>query len=92
MSNLWNSVPEFHLFFSLSTRINYINKYQPANMHPALHISIDVVYNFAPNRTSGGLYQSVTTSAEQHFTGIPNALAKPKSASFNSPFYNTIHI
>lgn len=33
-------------------------------MHPALHMSIDVVYNFAPNKTSGGLYHRVTTSAE----------------------------
>lgn len=27
------------------------------------------------------------TSAENNLTGIPNALAKPKSANFNSPFY-----
>ena len=26
------------------------------------------------------------TSAEKHLTGIPNALANPKSASFSSPF------
>ena len=28
----------------------------PAKMQPADHISIDVVYNFAPKRTSGGRY------------------------------------
>ena len=27
-------------------------------MHPADHMSIDVVYNLAPNRTSGGLTES----------------------------------
>ena len=26
------------------------------------------------------------TSAEKHLTGIPNALANPKSANFSSPF------
>ena len=26
------------------------------------------------------------TSAENNLTGIPNALAKPKSANFKSPF------
>lgn len=39
-------------------------KKSPANMHPALHMSMDVVYNFAPKRTSGGRYHNVTTSAE----------------------------
>lgn len=58
----------------------------PANMQPADHISIEVVYSLAPNNTSGGRYHNVTTSAEQHFTGIPKARAKPKSANFNSPF------
>jgi hypothetical protein len=36
----------------------------PAKIHPADHMSMEVVYNFAPKRTSGGRYQSVTTSAE----------------------------
>jgi hypothetical protein len=33
-------------------------------MHPADHMSMLVVYNLAPNNTSGGRYHSVTTSAE----------------------------
>lgn len=35
-----------------------------AKIHPADHMSMEVVYNLAPNKTSGGRYQSVTTSAE----------------------------
>ena len=30
-------------------------------MQPALHMSMDVVYIFAPNKTSGGRYHNVTT-------------------------------
>ena len=39
-----------------------------------------------PNYTSGWWNHKVTTSAEQNFTGAPNALAKLKSADFNIPF------
>ena len=35
-------------------------------MHPADHMSMLVVYSLAPNKTSGGRYHNVTTSAEQH--------------------------
>ena len=35
-----------------------------AKIQPADHMSILVVYNLAPKRTSGGLYHRVTTSAE----------------------------
>ena len=56
-----------------------------AIIHPQLHTSILVLYVLLPNNTSGALYQSVTTSFENVFTGIPNALAKPKSASLSSP-------
>ena len=38
----------------------------PANMQPADQISIDVVYNFAPIKTSGGRYHNVTTCKENH--------------------------
>ena len=41
-----------------------MKKTVPAKIHPADHISIEVVYSLAPKRTSGGLYQRVTTSAE----------------------------
>lgn len=57
-----------------------------ANMQPADHMSIEVEYILAPNRTSGGRYHKVTTSDEKNRTGIPKARAKPKSASFSSPF------
>ena len=33
----------------------------PAKIHPADHMSIEVEYNFAPMRTSGGRYHRVTT-------------------------------
>jgi hypothetical protein len=36
----------------------------PAKMQPADHMSIEVVYSLAPNKTSGGRYHNVTTSAE----------------------------
>ena len=36
-------------------------KNQPAKMHPADHMSMEVEYILAPKRTSGGLYHSVTT-------------------------------
>lgn len=73
-----------------------------ANIHPQDHTSIDVLYVRDPSKTSGARYQSVTTydtesvlraissaiqtSFEKVFTGTPNARAKPKSPSFNSPF------
>ena len=34
---------------------------------------------------SGALYQRVTTSWVKFFTGMPKALARPKSASFKTP-------
>ncbi len=33
----------------------------------------------------------IITSAENNRTGIPKALAKPKSANFNPPFLNKIY-
>lgn len=54
-------------------------------MHPTPHMSSDVEYSVLPSRTSGGLYHNVTTSWEYVWLGTDFALAKPKSASFNSP-------
>ena len=45
------------------------------------HMSICVEYSVDPRRTSGGRYQSVTTSLEYVLVGTDLALAKPKSAS-----------
>lgn len=55
-----------------------------AMMHPVDQMSMDVEYCREPIRTSGALYHNVTTSWEYPLTGMPNALARPKSASFNS--------
>jgi hypothetical protein len=54
-------------------------------MHPALQISILVLYVLDPNNTSGGRYQSVTTSLLNVFTGTPKARASPKSPILSSP-------
>ena len=52
-------------------------------MHPTDQISIELEYFCDPNKTSGGLYHKVTTSCVYPLTGIPEALARPKSAIFN---------
>lgn len=57
-----------------------------AKMQPADHKSMEGPYFFDPIKTSGGRYHKVTTSWEYFLTGIPKALARPKSANFNSPF------
>ena len=54
-------------------------------IQPTPHISSDPEYSVDPNKTSGGLYHNVTTSCEYVCDGTDFALAKPKSASFNSP-------
>ena len=47
----------------LSTYIKHIYNQSklPAKIHPADHMSIEVVYTCAPIRTSGGRYHNVTT-------------------------------
>jgi len=55
-----------------------------AKMQPHDHKSIEVLYVRDPSKTSGARYHRVTTSFENVFTGTPNALARPKSPSFNS--------
>lgn len=52
-------------------------------MHPVAHISIAVVSLGEPNKTSGALYQSVTTLAVIFFGGTPKKRANPKSAEQN---------
>lgn len=66
----------------------YMNKQVSAHSIPhntvysnTYHMSICVEYSVDPRRTSGGRYQSVTTSFEYVFVGTDLALAKPKSAS-----------
>lgn len=49
-------------------------------MHPVAHISMAVVNFGEPNKTSGALYQSVTTFAVIFFGGTPKKRASPKSA------------
>jgi hypothetical protein len=53
-------------------------------MHPTLHKSTGVEYLRDPISTSGARYQSVTTSCVYERTGMPNARARPKSASLSS--------
>ena len=50
-------------------------------MQPTLHISTGVEYFLDPSKTSGARYHKVTTSCVYDRTGIPKALARPKSAS-----------
>ena len=40
-------------------------------------MSMDVEYSVLPSRTSGGLYQRVTTSLEKVLLGTDLALARP---------------
>lgn len=44
---------------------------------PTHHMSICVEYSEEPNKTSGGRYQSVTTSFEYVLVGTDFALARP---------------
>ena len=55
-----------------------------AKMHPTDQISMAEEYFWEPSRTSGGLYQRVTTSWVNPLTGIPEALARPKSANLRT--------
>ena len=50
-------------------------------MHPIDQMSTAIEYSVAPKRSSGALYQIVTTSCVYGRIGIENALAKPKSAN-----------
>jgi len=59
--------------------------YISAMMQPADQMSMLVLYVLDPKSTSGARYQSVTTSFENVLTGIPNARARPKSASLSMP-------
>lgn len=55
-----------------------------ATMQPTDQMSIAEEYFCDPRRTSGGRYQSVTTSWVNPLTGMPEALASPKSASLRT--------
>lgn len=46
------------------------------------HMSIGVEYSVDPSNTSGGLYQSVTTSLEYVLVGTDLARAKPATTEF----------
>ena len=54
-------------------------------MHPAAHISTEVVCVLACSSNSGALYHSVTTLGVIGLRGSPNHLARPKSAIFTHP-------
>lgn len=56
-----------------------------AKMQPTDHMSIAVVYSFAPSNSSGALYHNVTTSCVMLPMGLPYFLANPKSATLISP-------
>ena len=56
------------------------------NMHPTLHMSTARPYSFAPSRSSGARYQSVTTSCVSFGGGSPTYLAIPKSAILSCPW------
>jgi hypothetical protein len=58
-----------------------------AKIQPADHISTGVEYSLAPRRSSGALYQRVTTSFVYGLIGIPKARARPKSAILSSSFW-----
>ena len=61
-----------------------------AMMHPADHASSAAPsYALAPNRSSGGLYHSVTTRFVSGSIPRGVRLAKPKSASFRVPSSDT---
>ena len=62
-----------------------------AKMHPADHASSATPsYALAPNRSSGGLYHSVTTRFVSGSIPLPGVLlARPKSASFSVPSSDT---
>ena len=71
-------------------KIHITHKYITSSVHNRVRKNVKYVtyymYHFLPRRTSGGRYQSVTTSLEYVFVGKDFALANPKSANFNSPF------
>lgn len=60
-----------------------------AKMTPTDHMSTPVEYWRPPRRISGARYHSVTTSWVYVLRGTPNALARPKSASFRFPSLST---
>ena len=50
-------------------------------MQPTDQMSTAIEYSVAPKRSSGALYQIVTTSCVYGLIGMEKALASPKSAS-----------
>ena len=55
-----------------------------AKIQPTDQRSTGVEYSVAPSSSSGARYQRVTTSLVYGLMGIPNALARPKSAILRS--------
>ena len=62
---------------------NGLNMHISKKIQPTDHISTAIEYSVAPSKSSGALYQIVTTSYVSGLSGTLNALASPKSASFN---------
>jgi hypothetical protein len=59
----------------------------PAKMQPMDHISIAVEWSVAPRRISGERYHRTDiSSVAVKRTGMPQILARPKSAIFSVPF------
>lgn len=56
---------------------------------PTHHMSICVEYSEEPSSTSGGRYQSVTTSFEYVLVGTDLALARPEEQKHEKLKYNT---
>ena len=54
-------------------------------MHPTDQLSIGIEYFWDPNKISGALYHTVTTSWVYLGTGNEKARASPKSAIFRIP-------
>lgn len=68
------------MFWNNNSNIITSVRKSSAKIHAVAHISIAVVNLGDPNKTSGALYQSVTTLAVIFFGGTPKKRAKPKSA------------
>ena len=68
----------------LPWRMGSLDRSSP-KIHPMLHMSTSGPYSFAPSRSSGDWYHSVTTSCVSGSLGSPVNRARPKSATLICP-------
>ena len=68
----------------LPWRMGSLDRSSP-KIHPMLHMSTSGPYSFAPSRSSGDRYHSVTTSCVSGGLGSPVNRARPKSATLICP-------